>query len=70
MSFERDKRMSRDWVAQGPCAFCGDEYAAHRVYDAITGRVTAGEQLDDVLVDHMVDPSDWLALVDLLGGTR
>lgn len=36
----------------GPCAFCGGIEARHRVLDAITERVRAGEPTADVADDY------------------
>jgi hypothetical protein len=55
---------------QGPCAFCGGKYAAHRVIDAQIGRWVAGEALETIADDYDEDPdmmrARWAALLDLL----
>ena len=51
------------WVAtldvlglhRGRCAFCGDGDARHRVADAITERVLAGDDPEEVAEDYLDD---------------
>lgn len=42
------------------CAFCGHPDSMHRVVDAITGRIIAGEDRDEALADYGWDLSDFL----------
>lgn len=50
------------------CAFCGHPDSMHRVVDAITGRIIAGEDRDEALDDYgwtvqdFLEWSKWLAL--------
>ncbi len=39
----------------GPCAFCGGPYAAHRIIDAIEGRVIAGDSPAAVAKDMEIE---------------
>jgi hypothetical protein len=56
-------------IEQGPCAFCGHPFAAHRAIDSQIERVSAGEPLDHVAADwdegvvSMLER--WLALTEL-----
>lgn len=57
-------------VKQGPCAFCGDGYAAHRLIDAQMGRTGAGDAIESVARDYDTTVGEmvatWIAYVDLL----
>lgn len=57
-------------VKQGPCAFCGDGYAAHRLIDAQMGRTGAGDSIGSVADDYDTSVREmviaWTAYVDLL----
>ena len=56
-------------IKQGPCAFCGAKYAAHRVVDAQMERVAAGDHIESVAEDHDITVQEmvsfWLALREL-----
>lgn len=45
----------------GPCAFCGYEDAAHRVWDAVAERSRAGEEAETICWDYGIT-MDELAL--------
>ena len=46
---------------QGPCAFCGGPYAAHRLIDAQMAMFNAGETVDSVGDWYECDTDDMLA---------
>lgn len=56
-------------IKQGPCAFCGDKYARHRVVEAQMEQVISGEALENVAtVYDLTDEQmvlQWLALYTL-----
>lgn len=60
-------------IKQGPCAFCGDGYAAHRLIDAQMGRTSAGDSIESVADDYNTSVEamvmTWIAYVDLLHDT-
>ena len=49
---------------RGPCAFCGDDDARHRVLDAIQERVKAGEPAADVADDYGLSLTHTLRIVE------
>ena len=48
----------------GPCAFCGDEDARHRVADAIVERVSAGDSAPSVADDYGLDDAAVAFLIE------
>lgn len=42
---------AKDYIGLGPCALCGHPDAGHRVWDAIRGRIDAGEPEREVAED-------------------
>jgi hypothetical protein len=57
-------------IKQGPCGFCGDGYAAHRLIDAQMGRTGAGDSIGSIADDYGTSVREmvitWTAYVDLL----
>ena len=51
---------------QGPCAFCGGPYAAHRLIDGFRGMLAAGESLAEVAKWYDHSESDVLARIAAL----
>lgn len=49
--------------AAGPCAFCGDPDALHRVRDAIRDRLEAGEPEAEVAWDYGISVKDMYAVL-------
>ena len=55
------------YIGLGRCGFCGYEDAGHRVWDAVAGRLRAGEALEDVCRDFYATPDEvavWVALAE------
>lgn len=46
--------LDRWFPPRGPCGMCGHEDARHRLWDAILGRLDAGEPAPDVAQDYDV----------------
>ncbi len=64
-----DKPAQPTWLDQylpprGPCGFCGDGDARHRVIDAIVERVRAGDHPDDLAEDYALPVDAVRRLVD------
>jgi hypothetical protein len=36
----------------GPCAFCGGEFACHRIIDALRGEHAAGMSVEEIIADR------------------
>lgn len=49
---------------RGPCGLCGHHDARHRVYDAIQGRVEAGDDVASTADDYNLTADTVQAIVD------
>lgn len=49
---------------RGPCGLCGHSDARHRLYDAIQGRVEAGDDVESTASDFGLTADTVQAIVD------